>query len=57
MMDRIYRNAETVIIYLGPDADESNLVMEYLSVDDYELLNDDGELFTDPGLRMAKAQG
>ncbi|KAH9906788.1 heterokaryon incompatibility protein-domain-containing protein [Xylariomycetidae sp. FL2044] len=56
MMDRIFRNAETVLIYLGPEADESSIVMDYLTVDDRELLNDDGELFTAPGERTSIAE-
>ncbi|KAI1334342.1 heterokaryon incompatibility protein-domain-containing protein [Xylariaceae sp. FL0016] len=56
MMDRIYTNAENVLIHLGPEADDSELVMDYLTVNDSDLLNDDGELFTEPGARESRAQ-
>ncbi|CZR59226.1 uncharacterized protein PAC_09118 [Phialocephala subalpina] len=36
MMDRIYRNADDVLIYLGLESDDSNIVMDYLEADDLD---------------------
>jgi hypothetical protein len=36
MMDRIYRNADDVLIYLGLDSNDSNIVMDYLEADDLD---------------------
>ncbi|KAI0476525.1 heterokaryon incompatibility protein-domain-containing protein [Xylariaceae sp. FL0804] len=73
MMHRIYRAARAVLVHLGPDADDSGLVMDYLCVDDSELLVDasgggsggsggsgsggERELFTSAGARLSRAQG
>ncbi|KAI0098900.1 heterokaryon incompatibility protein-domain-containing protein [Nemania sp. FL0031] len=56
MMDQIYSNADTVLIYLGPDADGSSLVMDYLTVDDSELLDDNGVLFTKASVERSRAE-
>ncbi|KAI1123770.1 heterokaryon incompatibility protein-domain-containing protein [Nemania abortiva] len=56
MMDRIYSNADTVLIYLGPDVDDSSLVMDYLTVDDSDLLDNDGVLFTEASARKTRAE-